>query len=1017
MKTKLLIISLLLITGMYSASGQTLEITGRVISSEDMLPVPGVSVVISGTTSGTATDTDGYYSISASAGDILVFSFIGLESVEHRVTTGGELNITMNPEVQAIDELIVIGYGVQKKSLVTGAISSIGEKDINRGSNLRFEQALQGKTAGVLIMNNSGQPGDNYSIRIRGTSTPNGAQPLVIVDGVPVGGMDYLNPGDISSIEVLKDAASSAIYGTRGANGVILVTTKQGTRRQEATVSYDVYYGLQNPWKKMDLLNAREYGAILNEAYYNDSRPLPISNEELIKFQEGTDWQEEVFYRNAPVLNHQVSVSGGTENSTYASSFSYFSQDGIVAKGKSNFERYTFRLNSNHSLYDSRFNFGQTLAYTHITRRGINPNGEWGSPLGRAINLDPLTPVKNEDGSWGTSDFASQEIVNPVAALSYINSKSQVDKVVGNVYGEYELLKDLKFKSSFSIDLAFGTDDNYVPEYYITSNIKNDVPSVSKGINKWFTWNYENTLSYNKSWGNSTFEGLLGTTAQKYRFENLFGSKNTLLIDDYKYAYLDMATNQESAITAGGMDHVALLSWFGRLNYNYNNKYMATVILRVDGSSKFGDRNKYGYFPSVSLGWNISEEPFLADNDIIDYLKIRAGWGRNGSDNIDNFAYISTLSSFYRYTFGDDPVIYPGSAPERIANPELRWETTEQINLGFNLNAFSNRFSLIADFYNKKTYDILIPGVPIPSIAGNNPPASNAGDVLNRGIELEMGFTDRIGNLSYKVSLNGAYNQNKMTFIGNQEKVLNGAGVATAMPDVTRAMEGYPIGFFYGYVILGIFDSATEVNEYTNEVGKIIQPQAKPGDFKFKDKDGNGIINTLDKEMIGDPNPDFTFGLNGSVEYRSFDLNLFVQGVAGNQIFNGTRRYDLPASNWEASVLDRWTGAGTSDSYPRLTISDPNGNYSKASSFYIEDGSYLRLKNITLGYTLPALSVADYNISSIRIYFTAQNLLTLTGYKGFDPEIGSADWVFNTGIDRGIYPQARTLLIGANIVF
>lgn len=997
--------------------GQQVLVSGKVISAADGSSLPGATIFIKGSTVGTSAGNEGEFSIRATLNDTLVFSFVGFETREEIVRGAGDIIISLDLSSLLIDELVVIGYGYQKKSLVTGSISSIGEAEIGKGSNLRFEQALQGKTAGILIMGNSGQPGDDISIRIRGISSPSGAQPLVIVDGVPVGGMDYLNPGDIASIEVLKDAASSAIYGTRGANGVILVTTKQGRKGQPATLSYDMYYGLQNPWKKMDLLNAREYAQFLNEAYYNDKLPLPFSQADLLKLSAGTDWQEEVFYRNAPVMNIQASLTSGTDKSSYSSSFSYFSQDGIVARDKSNFERYTLRFNSNHDAFNDKIVIGQNLAYTHITRRGVTPNLEWGSPLGRAVNLDPVTPVRNEDGSWGTSGFASQEIVNPVAALNYLFASSQVDKLVGNLYGELNLARGLKFKSSYSIDLAYGMDDNYTPEYYITSNIKNDIPSVSKGLNRWFTWNLENVISYYKSFGNHTVDALAGTTAQKYRFENLYGSKNTLLIDDYRFAYLDMATNQLSAITAGGMDHTALLSYFGRVNYDFRNKYMATLIFRMDGSSKFGDSNKFGYFPSVSLGWNISDEYFMERFTFIDYLKLRAGWGRNGSDNIENFAYISTLSSFYRYTFGDDPVIYPGSAPERIANPELRWETTEQFNLGFNLNALRNRFSLIVDIYRKETKDILIPNVPIPSLVGNNPPASNAGNVVNKGVEIETGYTDRIGEFSYKISLNGAFNRNKMTYIGNQEKLLNGAGVATAMSNVTMAKEGFPIGFFYGYVTDGIFQSVDEVNAHVSSSGSKIQPNAQPGDFRYLDLNDDGIINSLDRDMIGDPNPDFVFGLNLTADYRNFDLTLFFQGVAGNQIFNGTRRYDLPSSNWERSVEKRWTGTGSSDTFPRLTISDPNGNFSKPSSFYIGNGSYIRLKNLTLGYTLGKIPLPGSEINKIRLYITAQNLITLTGYKGFDPEIGSAYWVFNTGIDRGIYPQPRTLMMGANIVF
>jgi len=1017
MNKKIFILLVTVLAVIFPASGQVTEVTGSVTSAADQTPIPGVTIYIKGETTGTITDASGRYSLQVKKGDVLVFSFVGMETKEIPFTGQSTINVELTTSKESLDEVVVVGYGTRKKSLVTGAISTVTEADIDQGINLRAEQALQGRTAGVVITNNSGQPGDNVSIRIRGTSTPNGAQPLILVDGVPVGGIDYLNPGDIARIEVLKDAASSAIYGTRGANGVVLITTKQGSKNKPAQFRYDGYYGIQNPWRKMDLLNAKQYAQVLNEAYFNDNKPLPFSGDDILKLGAGTDWQEEVFYRNAPVTSHEFSVTGGTEKTAYATSFSYFSQDGIVAKGKSNFDRYTFRANGNHDLYNGRFKVSESVAYSHINRKGIDANGEWGSPLGRAVNLDPLTPVKNPDGSWGSSDYASQEIVNPVAALAYVNTNSQVDKFVGNISGEYEILKGLKLKSTYSIDLAYGIDDNYNPQYYITSNIKNDIAGVSKTINRWYTWNFDNILTYQKSFGDHNFNGLLGTTANKYQFQNLFGSKNTLLIDKARYAYLDMATNDLSASAAGGADFTSLLSYFGRVDYDYRNKYMATAVLRADGSSKFGSANKFGYFPSVSLGWNISEEDFLKDNPVVDYLKIRLGWGKNGNDNIDNFAYISTISSFYRYTFGNNPTIYPGSAPEKIANPELRWESTEQYDLGFDFRTLNNKLSLVLDLYNKKTNDILIPGVPIPALVGNNPPASNAGDVVNRGIEVDLGYTDRTGDFSYRVNLNGAYNHNEMTYIGNQEKILHGAGVATAMNDVTIAREGYPIGYFYGYQILGIFQNQAEVESYLNEEGKQVQPLAQPGDFKFADNNNDGVINGDDRIMLGDPNPDFTFGANLTASYKNFDLSIFLQGVAGNQIFNGTRRYDLPTSNWEVSVLDHWTGAGTSNTFPRLTVDDPNGNYSKASDFYIENGSYLRLKNMSLGYTLPENLLNKMKIAKIRFYLTGQNILTFTKYKGFDPEIGSADWVFNTGIDRGIYPQPRTFLLGVNVIF
>lgn len=999
----------------FLVNAQEITTSGKVVSASDGLPVPGASVLVKGTTTGTITGFDGEFSIKTERGALLVVSFIGFQPVEVAVT-GQFLNISLKEEVRDIDEVIVVGYGVQKKSLVTGAISSIDSKEINMGANTRLEQSIQGKTAGVYITNSSGQPGEAVSIKIRGTSTFNGgAQPLYVVDGIPQGNIDYLNPGDIESIEILKDAASAAIYGARAANGVVMVTSKQG-KSGDLKISYDGYYAVQNAWKKMGLLNAREYGIIINEAAMNSGQSLPFSNSELAKLGEGTDWQDEIFYDNAPIQNHQISASGGTDKALMNASFSYFNQDGIVAKGKSNFERYTFNFNGTFKGYNDRLVVRPSVVYTHINKMGVDPNSEWNSPLSKAINIDPVTPVRNADGSWGVSPYVSQEIFNPVGQLEYLFSKYRLDKIVGNLSAEYELVSGLKLRSSVGLDYAYGISDGYTPIYQLTPTIGSPFSSVNKSIERWYNLNWENVLSYSATIAEDHgVNALLGTTTIKNLGENLGGYKTDLIFSGFSNAYIDNATNEESMRAWGGGWESRLVSFFGRLNYDYKSRYMLTAILRRDGSSNFGSNNRFGTFPSVSVGWNISEESFMQDVPAVEFMKLRAGWGTNGSDNLPAFAYTSIINDIRRYTFGDSQTILVGSSPERVSNPDLKWETTEQLNIGLDYRALNGALSVTLDWYRKTTRDLLI-YTPIPSFVGNASPWANAGKVQNQGFEFLVGYNTKLGDVNLRASVNGTFNNNEVLEVGNESGYLSGASVATSMNQVTRVQEGFPIGYFYGYKTNGIFQNQAEIDAYVKD-GKKIQPDAKPGDFRWVDANNDGKINEDDRGQIGNPNPKFHYGINVGADWKGFDVSLFFTGVQGNDIFNGTRRYDLPMSNWGVAALDRWHGEGTSNSHPRVTLGDDNQNYSRPSDFYVEDGSFFRLKNLTVGYTLPKNLMERVKIDRVRLYVTAQNLWTITNYTGFDPEMGSASDAFNQGIDRGIYPQARTFMVGLNVNF
>ncbi|MCB0553798.1 MAG: TonB-dependent receptor [Phaeodactylibacter sp.] len=1007
---------------------QERTVTGTVTSAEDGLGIIGANILVKGTSSGTITDFDGKYELKVSGNDaVLVFSYTGMETQEVPVGTQTVINVTMGSDVLMIEEVVVVGYGVQKKSVVTGAIASLDAEDIGKTPVLRIEQALQGKAAGVQVTNSSGQPGDAITVRIRGAGTTGNADPLYVVDGLPVGGIDYLNPGDIESIEVLKDAASAAIYGARAANGVVLITTKSG-QEGKMQLSYDGYYGIQNAWRQLSMLNAREYALIQNEAAAASKLSIPFADPNSLG--EGTYWQDELFTENAPIMNHQVAVTGGNKVSTYAGAFSYFSQEGIVGGDKSQFDRYTARINSVHEV-SKHFTFGQNLSFTHIDRRSVDSNNEFGGPLMSALNIDPITPVfetdpdklaaydpnavKDKDGNvYAISKYATQEVVNPLARLEVTNGKYKLDKVVGNAYGELELLPRLKLRSSFGIDLAYGTNNSFRPVFFLNAAQISSESRVDKSVDRWFNWIWENTLSYNIGLGSHNFAFLAGTTAQENNYENLAGGKSGLVFSDFGNAFLNTAVNEESATAGGGAAQSSLLSYFGRVTYDFQSKYLFTGIIRVDGSSRFGANNRFGVFPSFSAGWVVSQEPFLLNNEVLDFFKIRASWGQNGNQEIGDYRWASTIATGAGYSFGDGTVFTSGSVPSTVPNPDLEWETSEQTDIGVDLRFWRGKLAVTADYYIKKTIGLLV-DAPIPGIVGNNAPTVNGGNVENKGVELAIDYRNNAGALDYNIGVNFSYNKNEVTAINNAEGVLVGAGFST-YGSVSRAAIGFPIAYFWGLQTDGLFQTEADVENYVNGDGGLIQPNAAPGDIKFVDLNGDGVIDDDDRTIIGNPTPDWTYGANFSANYKDFDFGLFLLGTVGNELFNGTRRHDLTTANMPARFLDRWTGEGTSNDIPRSTATDPNGNFSKISDFYIEDGSFLRVKDVQLGYSLPQSALSVLNIQRARIYIAAQNLLTFTNYNGFDPEIGARS-ALDIGIDRGIYPQARSYRMGVNIVF
>lgn len=1007
---------------------QRYTITGTVYDGETGDAIPGATIVEKGTQNGTTTGIDGKYVLNVTSGSsTIVVSFIGYEKQELPVNQLNRIDVRLKVESTNLSEIVVIGYGTQRKKVVTGAIEKVSGEEVLKTPVLRVEQALQGRTAGVQVTNLSGQPGEAPTIKIRGTGTTGDYAPLYVVDGISVGGIDYLNPGDIESMEVLKDAASAAIYGARAANGVVLITTKSG-KAGKMNISYSGYRGFQNVAKKLDMLNAEEYKMMMNEGARNNGETEPFDLNEISPYD--TDWQSLIFEKNAPMQSHDISVSGGNEKSTYLSSLNYFTQDGIIGGEKSSFERVTARLNTTHQV-NKRLRFGNNLSYSYLSRRGISSNTAFNGAYSSALNLDPLTPlymedslrldeppysiypvVRNSEGKYyAISDLVRGEVVNPVALLETQTAKTRVDKIVGNIFGELEFIKGLKFITNFGIDLAYVLNDSHRPLFYLTeTNNNTEKTSVSKDITRYFTWQWENTLSYNRKIKDHNFTILGGTSALRGVNENLYGFNAGVPIYDPEHVYLNMATDTAWVATGGANQH-ALYSTFGRLLYDYRDKYAFTAIIRRDGSTRFGENNRYGIFPSLGVSWVVSDESFFPKLNWVSALKFRASWGINGNENIGDYQYLSLMDKSRGYIIGGGRMT--GSSPLFLENADIKWEESEQIDIAMDFNLFNDRLITSVDYYVKTTNGLL-ERIPIPGHVGNEPPYANVGSVENRGVEFSTFWRHVVNDLKYSVGVNAAYNKNTMTHIGNSEKILPGAGWAIAGM-VTRSMEGLPIGYFYGYQTDGIFQTEDDVFVHDNDEGLPLQPNAKPGDVIFVDVNNDGVINPDDRTMIGNPNPDWTFGFNGTAEYKNFDLSFLFTGTYGNDIFNGSQRQDLKFTNRTTKILDRWTGPGTSNEVPIFTSSDSRGNY-KVSDLYIEDGSYLRLKNIQIGYSMPISILQRVGATVFRVYVSAENLLTLTKYTGADPEIGAIS-TFDIGIDRGIYPQARTFRVGTTITF
>ena len=1043
---------------------QQVNLTGRV-TDENGEPVIGANISVPGTTTGTVTDYDGYYALTVPKGSTLRFSYIGYLDREYNITSQTQLNVQLLEDTEVLDELIVVGYGVQRKSVVTAAISKVTAEELNVTRPSRVEDALKGKVSGVQITQSSGQPGSDSKVRIRGIGTINNSEPLYIVDGMIVGGgINYLNPVDIESVEILKDAASAAIYGARAANGVILVTTKKGTKGK-ASVNYDVSYGWQNPWKKREILNAEEYMVIMNEMQLNDGNLPRYNNEQVMGAGVGTDWQDETFYYNAPVQNHQVSVSGGSDDLLYFLSFGFFDQAGIVGGNydKSNYRRYSLRSNSTYTVFEAddrsflnKVTVGANIGYSRDKSTGIETNSEYGSILGSALTFSPLVSVYADEATaagilaqyphavtdgdrvFSLPPAGFQEIANPVAMLHQPSAGfNNSDKFVSSFWGELQILPELKFRTTYGADLAFWGYDSYTFPYFLATQGKDQqFSTVQSEMNRGYSWQLENYLSYAKSFNEvHNLSAVAGVSASRYRYRNLGGNDRDLLETSPSKANINSAIADRQLERAwggtGGYDFTGTASYFGRVDYNYAERYMLQATMRRDGSTSFGPNNKWGVFPSFSVGWNMTNEAFMANRpEWFDYMKLRFSWGKNGNDRIGNFLYTSLMDGGQNYYFGGgyqvneaDPAkvgeitgsMQYGSSPGYIPNPNVKWEESVQTDLGLEARFLNSRLTFGFDYFVKATNDMLM-YQPIPSYVGLGAPIANVGDMENRGVEFELGWKNSAGDFNYFIAANASYLQNKLINLGNEtgEQIYENAG-ASGVGSYVKGMNGEVFPYFYGFKTDGLFQSQAEVDGYVNGEGARLQPTAKPGDVRFVDHNGDGTISDDDKTKIGKGAPDWTYGLTLGADWKGFDANLFFQGTYGNDIFDFAQRGDIPAANRPAWILDRWHGEGTSNRMPRMTSANPNSNW-RSSDLYIKDGSYVRLKSAQLGYTLPEALTKKISLQRLRLYISADNLLTFTGYDGFDPEIASGGYT-TIGIDRGIYPQARTISLGANISF
>lgn len=997
-------------TGIMNVAQQQQTVKG-IVKGPDGLPVIAANISQKGTNNATITDLYGNFTLNITGQHpVLVISYIGYVTTEVNVSGRAFIEVVLQEDVEALDEVVVVGYGTMRKKDVTGAVSSVRTEDITKNATSNVMQAIAGKMSGVQVVQNSGTPGGDVSILIRGVGTINDASPLYVIDGVPVsGGMWYLNPNDVESIDVLKDASATAIYGSRGANGVVMVTTKQA-QEGHTEINFDYSYGIQQSAKTYDMLNASQYAALHNEMRTNAGPEYSLNPafSDPESLGTGTDWMDAIF-RTAPMQKVNLSMLGGNQKISHATSLGYYTQDGIMK-------------NSSYNRLSLQSNISSKIVSNVTVRANVNLSAEnrrtqpVSTVIQNAMRILPSIPIQDENGEYagptGNAEWNGNAL-NPVAIINEQNYRMKGFRMLSNISLEWEIIKGLKFKTTGGAELGYDYNNSYIPKYKWGMNeSKNTMQTVSSAYEQLYLW--DNTLNYDKSFGKHRINAMAGTSYQEYKKESVSASGSGRASE--LTTELDNAT--KATDVGGNSLRWALMSYMARLHYSYDDRYLVTATFRADGSSKFGKDNRFGYFPSFAAAWNIGNESFMQSVKSISQLKLRAGYGQTGNQNIGAYTFADKLSVNGVYNFGSQRgfesnlvnLIYP----YLLSNPSVKWEAVEQYNVGVDIGFLKNRIVANLDFYVKNTRDMLTKK-PVPQTSGTSleqadwPPV-NIGKVLNRGFEFTINTKNFVGEFKWETNLNMSFNHNEVVSIGGPE-ILNG---------VSLIREGQPINSFYGYKLGGVYQTLDEVftgpvmeNRAADKASHNPYKNTSPGDMWFVDVDGNGEINDLDRTVIGNPSPDCIFGFNNTFSYKNFDLSIFFQGALGNQVWNGVRASHESMNstyNQLASTLERWTGEGTSSSMPRAIYADPNNN-SRASTRWLENGSYAKLKNLTFGYTLPENWTNRAKVKALRLYVSFDNLCTITNYSGLDPEVGLS------GLDYGVYPSARTYMFGVSVKF
>jgi len=1030
----ILLVSLTFTNGWASEQSKK-TITGTISDSDSGEKLPGATIMEKGTTNGTISDVDGNFTLSVDDNGTLSISYVSYKSQEIAVAGKTKFSILLEPDMVGVEDVVVIGYGTVKKSDLTGAVASIAAEDIRSNIGSGIDQALQGRTAGVSVTSNSGTPGASPTVRIRGMGTITNPNPFYVIDGIPVSAesVGLLNPGDIESMEVLKDASAAAIYGARAANGVVLITTRRA-KMGSSNIMVDAYSGIQTVAKKYDIMNAKDW------VTYRNAAGQPWMDSSTVH---QTDWQDEIF-REAKVNSMQISFLNGTEKINSAVIGSYFKQEGII-KG-SDYERFTARVNTSSKL-KPWLTVGENIGFTHANQNIIPEQNDWSSVAIQALVMDPTTPVYNANGTH--SGAILNNITNPVGLIERNHNVLKTEQLLGNVFVEIKPVSWLTFKSSVSTEINHYDNEQYAPVFVESGTVQNTVSNLENGNFKYNSLLFEQLLTFQKKFNDKhDVQFLMGYTNQQssYRLNmrSISGvpeSSDLWMIsngDASTLIYEDVASSLAGylPLNLSGLPYDAsMTSYLARLLYSYSNKYDLTASVRRDGSSKFGSANRWGNFPSFALGWKISEEPFFPKNSILNFAKLRAGWGMLGNQEIGDYGSYTNVVYGFNATFGayGSQARYPGGAPTGFANAGIKWEETMQTNIGLDAYLFNSKLNLNFDYFTRLTNDMLAQ-VPVPGFTGIQvAPFVNSGSVSNKGWELNVSFRERENDFKYEFGFNMGSVKNNVEALGSDKSIINSASYR-AKDYISRTEVGMPIACFYGYVIEGIYQNQEEIdakNKYSQEItgkpkGVYDSRKAQPGDFIYKDLNGDGVITDKDRDYIGSPHPDLTYGVNAKFEYKGFDLSIFGQGVYGNEIFMATMYYlQSPDGYWNLlnSANNYWRKEGDDTGLPRLGLSEENMRFSKR---YVKDGSFFRIKNVQLGYTLPKKIAAKAGVENVHVYLSGQNLICFSKYEGFDPEIGTGRnqgssinqrGLLDMGIDRGMYPIAKSISIGLNLTF